>query len=151
MGKYTKVHYHGAEMDRYTKRALKWAEKKCGFDFYVTQGSYNVGVAASAGTHDQGGVIDISTNGKTRKTIRRMVRKLRRAGFAAWFRNWPGNEHIHACLFNNRKMAGGAKAQLASYDRGRNGLYGDGRDNMRFRPDPKVRFGYFARGPRRRS
>ena len=33
------------------------------------------------------------------------MRALRKVGFAAWFRNWSGNEHIHAVAISDPDMA----------------------------------------------
>lgn len=129
--KYDVVMYRGSAMDRYTKRALKLAEKKAGFKFGITQGSYNAGgVAASGGTHDGGGALDISTNNLSKKKKAVMLKSLKRAGFAAWLRT-PAQgfgEHVHAIQHGNKKASAGAKAQRGSYDRGRDGLRSDRKD-----------------------
>lgn len=69
---------------------------------YVIQGSYNKGVAASAGSHDFDGTLDVAVvNRRTgRKMWIRGLRLLRRCGWAAWWRNsgsWanPSDWHIH--------------------------------------------------------
>ena len=33
------------------------------------------------------------------------MRSLRRVGFAAWYRNWSGNQHIHAVAISDPDMA----------------------------------------------
>lgn len=53
------------------------------------------GASTSAGTHLGGGAIDIRVVDAPSRTSAR-VDALRTVGFAAWFRNWEGNQHIHA-------------------------------------------------------
>lgn len=55
--------------------------------FYVIQGSYNTGVAASAGTHDGPDTVD------TLITVDDWVARL--IGINAQPREWPGNRHSH--------------------------------------------------------
>ena len=93
----------------------------------VTQGEYSNSVAASAGTHSGGGVVDIAAgpgNGPA------MVARLRAAGFAAWLRT-PAegfSYHIHACAIGDREIASGAARQVQSYFNGRNGLANNAAD-----------------------
>ncbi len=107
-------------------------------DFYVVQGSYNRGVSASAGTHDGGGALDLSTYGwgdlKDKKWI---VKQGRLCGFAAWLRpTRPGlwNEHVHGIAIGDGEADPSAKAQVAEYYRGGDGLVGSASD-----PDPRVK------------
>jgi SLT domain-containing protein len=84
----------------------------------VTQGEYSTGVAASAGTHDGGGVVDIGS------TSAGVVAALRAAGFAAWARG-PAEgmvPHIHAVLMNHPDLSAAARAQVESFKNGGNGL-----------------------------
>ena len=127
---YDRTIYDGRVVDELTKAALTLAAKRLGYDdgLTITQGSYNAGgVSASAGTHDGGGVVDLSDFEHERK-----VRVLRSVGFAAWYRpgppaySWPA--HIHAVLIGNRKLSPSAKAQVAEYIAGYDGLAGSGRD-----------------------
>lgn len=119
--------YDGNRVDELTKAALEATAKRLGYDLTITQGSYNAGgVAASAGTHDGGGVVDLVAYDYARKVL-----ELRRTGFAAWYRPaiaglWPA--HIHAVLIGNAKLSSGARAQVAEYLAGYDGLKGDGRD-----------------------
>ncbi|MFD8117098.1 transglycosylase SLT domain-containing protein [Streptomyces microflavus] len=90
----------------------------------VSQGEYSHG-SKSAGTHAGGGVVDISS------TSSAVVARLREAGFAAWARTgaaWAGNEHIHAVLMNHPALSGPARAQVASFKAGGNGLGAGGGD-----------------------
>lgn len=118
---YAKTTYDGEVVDRLTKRALKKVAKRLGYNLTLLQGSYNAGeVSASAGTHDGGGVVDLAPYDWQRK-----VTALRAVGFAAWFRPAiPGEweDHIHAVLIGNEKLSPAAKAQVADYYKGLNGL-----------------------------
>lgn len=119
--------YDGNRVDELTKAALEATAARLGYDLTVTQGSYNAGgVAASAGTHDGGGAVDLAPYDAARKVL-----ELRRTGFAAWHRTaipglWP--EHVHAVLIGNARLSSGARAQVAEYLAGYDGLKGDGRD-----------------------
>jgi hypothetical protein len=122
--------YGGKRVDWITRAALTATAERLGYPdgLTITQGSYNAGgVSASAGTHDGGGVVDLSAFEHGRK-----VRELRRTGFAAWYRPaipglWPA--HIHAVLIGNRKLAPVARRQVAAYLAGRDGLAGNGPDH----------------------
>jgi hypothetical protein len=108
----------------------------------VTQGSYNPGgVAASFGTHDGGGAVDIAViNRKTGRVLRdelpAAIQALRIAGFAAWVRDvselYPGSSiHIHAIAIGDAELSQAAKDQLTghyAYFLGFNGLPKD--DNI---------------------
>ena len=126
---YERTTYDGNTVDWLTRAALEDTAARLGYPdgLTITQGSYNAGgVSASAGTHDGGGVVDLSDFEHTRK-----VRELRRTGFAAWYRPtvpglWPA--HIHAVLIGNRKLSASAQAQVTEYLAGYDGLAGDGRD-----------------------
>jgi len=107
------------------------------FRAQVTQGSYNAGgVAASFGTHDAGGAVDISVidtqNGWIimEDEIMPMLRALRIAGFAAWLRDtdelYDGSIiHIHAIAIGDEEASEIAMQQVSSefgYLQGFNGL-----------------------------
>lgn len=130
---YHRVVFRGGLMNVRTKVMLEraelyWSGKGT---YVVTQGSYNRGgVAASAGSHDGGGALDISVSGKSQADINRMVRSLRQAGFAAWQRT-PADgfsPHIHAIALGDREASPLAKQQMQSYFAGRNGLANNGPD-----------------------
>ena len=96
----------------------------------LTQGSYNRGVGASAGTHDGGGVVDISTRGMSASDRNAAEQALRKAGFFAWVRT-PAQGfayHIHAAAIGDREMSAAAKAQVVQGFQDRNGLAGRGAD-----------------------
>lgn len=135
---YTRTTYGGRTVNERTKVMLQAAAKEFGGPLTLTQGSYNKGVSASAGTHDGGGVVDINVNNITtaRRTV--LVQCLRRAGFAAWLRT-PSQGfayHIHACAINDHEMASAAKEQVQQYFNGQNGLAGHGADTNPPRPWP---------------
>jgi hypothetical protein len=102
----------------------------------ITQGSYNAGgVAASFGTHDGGGAVDLSVRSRVdwsvlTDEIAPLIRALRVAGFAAWLRDtdelYPGSPiHIHAIAIGDRELSSAARAQIDGsfgYLRGYNGL-----------------------------
>lgn len=119
--------HDGNTVDWLTHLALLAVEERLGYPLTISQGSYNAGgVGASAGTHDGGGVVDGPAYDVARK-----VRELRRVGFAAWHRPaipglWP--DHWHAVLIGNRKLSPAARAQVAAYLAGRNGLADNGPD-----------------------
>lgn len=92
-----------------TRAMFRKAEALSASDMTITQG--RGGADASAGTHVGGGVIDIRVNDNPAKTNAR-VAALREVGFAAWFRNWAGNEHIHAIAVGDPWVAYGAHRSL---------------------------------------
>lgn len=110
----------------------------------ITQGSYNVGVSASFGTHDAGGAVDIAMRDLADwhhvlyEDADAIILALRRAGFAAWVRDtdslYPGSPvHIHAIAIGDAELSPAAQSQLTGpegYFRGFNGLP----DNTQ--PDP---------------
>lgn len=116
---YARIHYSGKTVNKRTKVMLDRACALLGVSSLpLSQGSYNVGVAASAGTHDGGGCIDVASSSWT------TAKALRRVGFAAWVRT-PAegfSYHIHACAIGDRELASGARAQVHDYFNGRNGL-----------------------------
>ncbi|MGW0194392.1 peptidoglycan-binding domain-containing protein [Nonomuraea sp. NPDC003201] len=116
-----------------TRNMLAEAKRLLGRDLKLDQGSYNPGGdPTSAGTHDGGGVVDISVKGMNSATRTATVRALRLVGFAAWLRNpqqddWPW--HIHATAINDTSLSGQAQHQIGDYYLGLNGLAGRGPDD----------------------
>lgn len=128
------VHVDGKRTNRRTAVMLREAERIAGANMPVTQGSYNTGVGASAGTHNGGGALDLAVGGLTRRQINRRVRALRTVGFAAWYRSpLPGvwGAHIHAIAIGTKDLASIARSQVGDYKRGRNGLAGHKVDRHR--------------------
>lgn len=127
---YHRVIYGGHTVNVRTRIMMQRAEKFFGRKLVLSQGSYNKGVAASAGTHDGGGCIDISISDYNGATRLALLKDLRRVGFAAWIRT-PAEGfayHIHACAIGDREMAHIAKSQVIDYFAGRNGLATHGPD-----------------------
>lgn len=120
--------HDGKTVDWLTHAALLKAERILGYPLTITQGSYNVGgVAASAGTHDGGGAVDLAASDWQRK-----VAAMRLCGFAAWHRPelvrsgkriW--GEHVHAILVGNAKLSPDAIGQVEEFRAGGDGLVGD--------------------------
>lgn len=135
-----KVTYGGKTVNARTKAMLTAAAANIGkgCSFTLTQGSYNAGgVGASAGTHDGGGSADLDVGALCGKGQARVVKELRKVGFAAWHRTaipdvW--GEHIHAIAISDPDLSSGARDQVADYFNGRDGLAGNGAD-----PGPKVK------------
>ena len=148
---YGRTTWNGQVIDNRTASALKWVQRKAGIPVVVVQGSYKAGngASASAGTHDKGGVVDCSVNGLSRKQRIRLVRALKQAGFAAWYRRpMPGvwGPHIHAVLRGHRNLAPGAAAQVPSYDAHRNGLANNAYDRT-WRPKRPRRWSHRRNRP----
>jgi hypothetical protein len=151
-----KVKFRGFMFDDRTVEMIKWAEKKAGFKFRITQGSYNQGsVAASAGTHDGGGAVDISVKWDyrfvplTAKRRNKMLRALKDAGFAAWYRTMDQgftSDHIHGIAIGCKDLPRLASSQVVAYDANRTGLKSNGPDYS-YRPDPKVQFDMAKKQP----
>lgn len=135
------VYYDGKKMDAWTLAFIKAMEAALGYDLSITQGCYNAGgVAASAGTHDRGGVIDLRAWDWQRK-----VRVARDLGAAAWHRlpsQGPWVEHIHLVIAGHPNLAPAAARQVVSYNAGRNGLASNAIDSDPYRPNPLPIFAY---------
>lgn len=90
---------------------------------------------ASAGVHLDGAAVDIRVWGLTRAQIRALVLLLRNCGFAAtWYRDWPGNAHIHAAA-KLRGISTRVAYQVRAVEAGFDGLGADGRAGRD--PDPR--------------
>lgn len=104
----------------------------------VIQGSYS-DADASAGIHKGGGTVDLRTWNLTSTEVKRVVRYARATlGLVAWYRTKRQgfDPHIHAVDAGNPTLAQGAKNQVASFRRGRNGLANNGPDD-----GPRVNLG----------
>ncbi len=126
IGPGAKVDRDGYVVDARTQRMLTAAEGKLGRTLVLDQGSYNPGGdPTSAGTHDGGGVVDISVKGMTASKRTAVAKALRQVGFAAWVRNpnqgdWPW--HIHAVAISDTDLSSPAQHQVGDYYLGLNGL-----------------------------
>ncbi|KAB1162300.1 peptidoglycan-binding protein [Micromonospora sp. AMSO12t] len=128
----TVVSLRDVRVNTRTRSMLLEAERLLGRQLTITQGSYNTGVGASAGTHDGGGALDLSVNGLSSATRTEVLRRLRTVGFAAWLRtpsqgDWP--YHIHAIALADTDQSTGAQHQAGDYYLGLNGLANRGRDD----------------------
>ncbi|MFB4308536.1 peptidoglycan-binding protein [Actinomadura sp. GTD37] len=123
----------GVVVNTRTRDMLAEAERLLGRDLALDQGSYNPGGdPTSAGTHDGGGVVDVSVDGMSAATRTAAARALRRVGFAAWVRSpsqgdWPW--HIHAAAISDTDLSGQAQHQTGDYYLGLNGLADRGPDD----------------------
>jgi hypothetical protein len=90
---------------------------------HVTQGGYEHASSYSGTTHTGGGVFDVVGG-----NLSRILGALKASGLIGWIRNpnqgpWPW--HIHALdPSDTARMSSSARAQVASYYRGGNGLGG---------------------------
>lgn len=116
-----------------TEAMLTEAERLLGFKLVLSQGSYNPGGdPTSAGTHDGGGVVDVSVDGMSAATRVNVAKVLREVGFAAWVRtpsqgNWP--YHIHAAAISDTDLSTPAQHQTGDYYLGFDGLADRGPDD----------------------
>lgn len=119
--------FRGVTLDQPTIDALLVAEGLLGYQLAFAQGSYNAGgVAASAGTHDGGGAVDVEIGGGSDSTTTQVakVHALRAAGFAAW-RRTPSEGfayHIHCEQIGNPWLSSSAAQQIVQWNAGENGL-----------------------------
>lgn len=95
-------------VDERTRAMFRKAESIAG-NMTISQGRGDAG--ESEGTHLGGGVIDIRVMDNLSKTSAR-VAALRKVGFAAWHRDWSGNQHIHAVAVADPYVAYGSHAEL---------------------------------------
>lgn len=123
----------GKTVNYLTAAALDAAKAEFGGELSLMQGSYNAGgVAASGGTHDGGGVIDLSVPSGDWAGAMTALRKI---GFAAWVRNVPGygqagsGAHIHAALIGDKTLSPQAQTQIQSYLNNDDGLAGSRPDD----------------------
>jgi hypothetical protein len=128
-----RVSVNGFVVNTRTRSMLAEAKRLLGRNLVLLQGSYNPGGdPTSAGTHDGGGVVDISVKGMNAATRTSAVRALRLVGFAAWVRNpeqgdWPW--HIHAAAISDTDLSSQAQHQIGDYYLGLNGLARRGPDD----------------------
>jgi hypothetical protein len=110
-----------AQLNAKTILMLQSAERRLGQRLVITQGSFNTTVGPSKGTHDRGGVFDVSVRGPG-ATINKKLRARRREGFAAWHRR-PEQfkaadhvpEHIHAVSLFDTNLSTAAGNQKRDF------------------------------------
>ncbi|HEX2298602.1 MAG TPA: peptidoglycan-binding protein [Pseudonocardiaceae bacterium] len=123
--------YGGWRVNTRTANMLRAADAMLSWNLTLTQGSYTSSNPDSAGTHDGGGVVDISVSSMTTTQRWQTVRALRTVGFAAWLRT-PSDGfayHIHANGISDPDMSRPARNQVHDYYFGRNGLANHAADN----------------------
>jgi len=123
--------YGGKRVNARTRSMLVAADAKVSWSLTLSQGSYTTGNPSSAGTHDGGGVVDISVSSMTTTQRWQTVKALRDVGFAAWLRTPEQgfSYHIHANAIGDTDMAGVAQNQVHDYFFGKNGLASHAADN----------------------
>jgi hypothetical protein len=115
---------------RRTAAHLAWTDdeaRRRGAQLRIIQPCFNTGVAASAGTHDFDGVVDVEVENMDWLDGQRFLRE---HGWAAWYRFPPtfGN-HIHAVSLGCPGPVGiYVPGQVNDYYAHRNGLAGHDRD-----------------------
>ena len=137
-----RVRYQGHIVSRRIREMLRWAEDKSGVTVSIAQGSYRGSSAATASgsTHDREAV-DLRVRHLSTGQRVKLVRALKDAGFAAWYRReLPGvwGPHIHALPIGG-DLSSSARNQVRSFDAGRDGLRGN-RIDRTYRPDPRVKW-----------
>src|SRR5882724_11947509 len=126
IGPGARIETGGVVINTRTKNMLAAAETILGRTLTLSQGSYNPGGdPSSAGTHDGGGVVDVSVAGMTSADRVTVAKALRTVGVAAWVRNpsqgdWP--YHIHAAAISDTDLSSQAQHQTGDYYLGKNGL-----------------------------
>lgn len=116
---FDRVTFRGRTMDRKTQAFLEAMEARLGYELTVLQGCYNPGgVAASGGTHDGGGVVDLAPWDWPNK-----VRVARDLGGFAWHRTelWRNGvrvwgEHVHLGIRDHGRLSVAAQAQQRDFD-----------------------------------
>jgi hypothetical protein len=123
--------YGGKQVNARTADMLGAADAKLSWSLTLSQGSYNSSNPDSAGTHDGGGVVDISVSALSTTQRWQTVQALRTVGFAAWLRT-PDDGfvyHIHANAISDPDMSREGRNQVNDYYFGRNGLANHNADN----------------------
>lgn len=125
---YERITINGHQLNMRTYEMLEYAASLYGGEIditgsAITQGSYTSAVEASFGTHAGGGAVDLSVMAPGTYTIleddiESLIRALRLAGFAAWYRDfddlYPGSPvHIHAIAIGDLELSLAAREQLA--------------------------------------
>jgi hypothetical protein len=141
---------NGAKITNRTLAMLAYAQNLAGFKFRISQGGFKPSTPSSGSTHNKE-ALDIGTRELSATNRKKMIRALKDAGFAVWYRapNWDGKggaEHAHALPIGGQ-LSDSASRQVAAYLAGRNGLNDNAPDrtyraNVRYnyqlgRPTPR--------------
>jgi hypothetical protein len=123
--------YGSKRVNTRTANMLRAADSRLSWSLTLTQGSYTSANPGSAGTHDGGGVVDISVSSLSTTQRWQTVQALRTVGFAAWLRTPEQGfaYHIHAAAVSDPDMSRQARDQVHDYYFGRNGLASHAADN----------------------
>lgn len=117
-----------SELAPYVAVIFALVKIRTGVDLFKLIVQAKGGAAASAGTHSDGAAIDFRVWGLSLATIRAVVAILRECGFSAtWYRDWDGNEHIHAAAnlgTLSTRVLYQVRAVIAGYDGLGNGYQG---------------------------
>ena len=125
-----------AELAPHWPATVAWVKHKTGIDLATRIVQAQGGAAASAGTHKDGAAVDLRTRGLKAATIVAVVAALRDLGWAAWYRDWTDNQHIHAAA--NLGITTGASYQVAAWKAGFDGLGKGGKGGKDPHPAPTV-------------
>ena len=143
----TRVWWRGVQLTARMRDALRWAEKRLqskhpGVSIIPTQGSWSNG-SLSGGTHSGAGAVDLRTWHLTTAQRIYLVRALKDAGLAAWYRDQSQGfaPHIHALDLVTTGMDSGARWQTVQYRNRRSGLTSNKPDPT-YRPKVPVKFDY---------
>lgn len=137
-----RVRMQGHTVSRRIRDMLRWASTSSGVPVLIAQGAYRGSNAATASgsTHDREAV-DLRVGHLTTGQRVKLVRALKDAGFAAWYRpTLPGvwGPHIHALPIGG-DLSTSARNQVRAFDAGRDGLTGN-RIDRTYRPIPRVKW-----------
>lgn len=125
-----------SELATYWSVTVAYVEHETGVDLAARIIQAQGGSQLSAGTHWDGAAVDLRTRGLTSAQIAAVVAALRELGWAAWFRDWVGNQHIHAAAHLGWSVATGCLYQVRAYKAGFNGLGSMGRGGTDPHPRP---------------
>lgn len=112
---------------------------RLGGKFTIVQGSFNLGVSASAGTHDRAGCVDWRSWNLTAAEISEALHLARDNALALFPRTVAQgfDPHLHGTLLSDAPMTPQTKWQVSEYIAGHDMLASQGADTF-YRPRPLV-------------
>lgn len=134
-----KIKLGNSYVDQDTWKRVQLAGKALGYNLPLMQGSWSHSVAASGGTHDGSGVIDLGIVGKD---WRAAEAALRSQGLIAYWRTPQQGFSNHLHVINPTQysqMARNAQYQVKNYLSGLSGLKGNARDTGTRQYDALIR------------